>query len=439
MSERRARPGVLAQGSLRRHNMSIVLRHLRDRGRASRAQLAVATGMTKTGVSNIVQELIARQLVVELGNVGPTGRGRPSSMLEVNGSAVASIAMEINAFHTATVVTDLLGREVHRERLVVAGRRSPSEVVAALRPHLGRALEAALDSCQAVGSLVVAVPGFVDTARGVVVSGPTLGWSDVDLRSLLKPLVPEGVWLAFDSLASLASLAESRIVQAPTPPHSLVHLEFGVGVGSGYVLHGHRERGASGALGAIGHVPVGASGRECKCGRLGCLVTLVGLEAMLDAAAPDLLASPRSDPAELVDEVARRAGDGDATAVAGLRETAEHIGTAVAMVVSLFDPEVVLLGGYVKPLAEWVMPTVADKVAADIIDAHALRYRVAVSPLGADGALAGAGEIGRDRVFDDPDVVARALSRRSAGCSAANVSSHSEPAEPSGTTWRTRW
>jgi len=394
---------ALSQPTLRRHNLSLVLRQLRDHGPASRAQLAAATGMTRTGISKIVEDLLARNLVVEQGTSGKRMRGRPGTMVAVNAVAQAAVGLELNAFHCETVTTDLVGNVVYRERRPAGAHGDPAATAASVEGMVTRAIEAGHQVCDTVAGLVIALPGFIDPHRGVVVYSQALGWRDVDLRALFGELAEtKSLWLGFDSVSNLASLAESRRLVASSTPHSLLHIEFGVGIGSGMVQGGRGERGASGALGALGHIRVDPQGRACHCGRRGCLETVAGLQALVERSAPDLMTSWGQDPATLVDIMARRAESGDPAVLAGLRDTADAVGQTVSMAVSMFDPEVVMLGGYVKPLAPWLMPRVREYVLRDVMGADALRFRIDVSPLGSEAALVGAAQVITDRVFDAP-------------------------------------
>jgi predicted NBD/HSP70 family sugar kinase len=394
-------PGVMDQAAIRRHNLSVVLRHLRDHGPCSRAQLAVATGLTKTGVAKIVDDLIDRGLIQDLGIVSAPRVGRPASMLEVDGAALACVGAEVNLYHAATLVTDLVGRELFRARRAMDGRQAPPQVLAAVRGLLDQSLQAATEACRAIGSITVTLPGLVNPAAGVVVNSPSLGWRDVPLRAEIARLLGVGpAQVAVDSIANLAALAESRL-----PEHqgvrSLVRLELGAGIGAGHVVDGRLQRGAGGSAGAIGHVMVDPRGPMCRCGRTGCLDAFAGLTALLRAAAPDLLESRSDDPVEQLGEVGRRAARGERRALAGIGEVGTWVGRGAATLINLQDPEVLVLGGYVKSLQPWILPAIERELELRVFAPDRAGCQVSVSPLGPDGALAGAVQLGRDRVLED--------------------------------------
>ena len=102
---------ILEQSGLRRHNLGIIFRALRDSGPLSRAQLANATGMTKPGVNNIVDELLERGLLTQGVEESKPERGRPGVLLSINAKATSIIVIELRAFYTSIITFDLLGQE----------------------------------------------------------------------------------------------------------------------------------------------------------------------------------------------------------------------------------------------------------------------------------------------------------------------------------------
>jgi predicted NBD/HSP70 family sugar kinase len=387
---------------VRAHNLALVLRSIHDHGPCSRTQVAARTGLTRAGAGKIVEDLIARGLVRDLGVLGAAQVGRPPAMLQVDGTAAACVGVEINRFHVATLVTDLNGREVYRARRSVDEGQSPERMLASVEGLLGPTLAAARETCRTIGRVTLAAPGIVDPERGVVVDSPALGWRDVDLRERLAELVGCPVpAVGVDSIGSLATLAESRLARYRGVT-SLARLETGVGIGSGYILHGRAQRGAVGMAGTIGHCPVDPGGPVCACGRTGCLDAVAGLPALLRAAAPDL---SRQDPGDAVDrvaELARRAAAQDRRALAGIAEVGTWLGRGATILINVLDPEVLVLGGFVTSLARWILPAIESELDARVPQPARSHCRVEVSALGQEGALFGAAVAGRDHLFADP-------------------------------------
>ena len=134
---------ILEQSGLRRHNLGIIFRAIRDTGSVSRAQLAKITGMTKPGVTNIVDELLERGLLSQGAEESRQNRGRPGVLLSINAQATSIIVIELRAFHTSVVAFDLLGQEFYRERATTVYNLTPEERVTEVQPMLERSIQSA--------------------------------------------------------------------------------------------------------------------------------------------------------------------------------------------------------------------------------------------------------------------------------------------------------
>src|ERR687895_963586 len=140
-------PGLANQRAVRRHNLGVVLRHVSERGPRSRATIALETGLNKTTVSSLVTELIGLDLLVERGLEQRGTVGRPGQVVELSGSGVVALGLEINVDYLAVRALDLTGAERHRALEVRHNRRlSGAEVlerVAALAADALAAVHAA--------------------------------------------------------------------------------------------------------------------------------------------------------------------------------------------------------------------------------------------------------------------------------------------------------
>lgn len=402
------RAPALNQGGMRSQNLSVVLGQVRAGEPVSRAQLAALTGLTKPGITKLVADLVERGLLRDGDTVPAPGRGRPSVMVHVDGSALAFVAAELNVRTLRVRLLDFAGRELFRDDASFAGSASARAVLRSLMQMLDRAIDAEPARGRYVAGVGLAVAGLVGNGSGRLVTAPGLGWRDVDVVGVLsKGLHRRGVPLLVDNVARLGALAEARLTGLGDA-RSIVRIEAATGIGAGIVLHGELERGVSGYAGAIGHITVTSRGPRCLCGRTGCLEAMAGIPALVRAAAPDLAVetSRRSPtPAQQVQEVARRVEDGDRQAVQGVRRTATWLGRGVATIVSLLDPEHVVLGGYPLLLRDVVLPVVEAEVDAHVVAPDRGGTQLRTSALGDEAALLGAAEACRRRVLDDPTVV----------------------------------
>ncbi|MDR7278085.1 ROK family transcriptional regulator [Catenuloplanes atrovinosus] len=331
---------------VRATNLAVVLRHVRAHGPVSRAGIAAATGLNKATVSSLVADLIERRLLRETG-LAENRIGRPATMLVLDGSAYAAIGIEVTGDHLTAVAVDLAGEQLLSWRRAFPGREAePGRGVSAIAALAGRAAARAGTRGRQVLGLTVGVPGLVDEA-GAVRSSAALGWSDVDLRGdLLKALRKPEYDVAVDNDANLAALAEQRY-GGHDGARNLVYLAGETGLGAGLIVDGRLLRGGRGFTGEIGRIRLHG----------GTLEELAGIESLIQRALPDADAEgPVTDFAPEVERVAAAARAGDARALEALRDVGRHLGHGLSLLNHLLDPEVIVLGGYFVPLAEWLIP-----------------------------------------------------------------------------------
>ena len=308
---RLTRGGVQPAGhaSLRRANLSLVLRHLRNHGSSSRADIAEATGLHRATVSNLMAELLDRRLVREVGIEHAGTVGRPRRAVALDGSHVGVLGLEINVDYVAVHGTDLGGRVLVERRVgfdAMSSGPNPS-----LR-ELGRVARAAIDELRPGRDRARrhrsgrAGAGGRRHRRGRARAEPRLARRAPRLVAVHRAR-RLGVPITVDNDANLAALAEYTAgVAAGTS--DLVYLTGEVGVGGGIIVGGRLLRGADGFSGEVGHLLVDPGGDRCGCGRIGCWETKVGLAALVRMATPDhaygLAGVPVRDPEERLAEIA---------------------------------------------------------------------------------------------------------------------------------------
>ncbi|MDG6106415.1 ROK family transcriptional regulator [Dactylosporangium aurantiacum] len=401
-------PEPVDQLAVRRINLSRTLRHIRVNGPGSRAAIAAGTGLHKTTVSSLVEELLARRLVRETGLERSGTAGRPGRGVALS-PQLGAVGIEINVDYLAVHGCDLTGRTVVERRLAFdVRRRDVDGCLADLAAAADRALtELAGRGVTPVG-LTVAVPGLVDVARGVVVVAPNLGWRDVPVVSRLAAGLDPALQVGVDNDANLAALAEHTWgVAAGTD--DLVYLTGSVGVGGGAITGGRLLRGADGFSGEIGHLPVEPDGDPCGCGRTGCWETKVGLAELVRRITPEfaygLGDGPVPDPRERVAEVRRRLDARDPAALDAVAGIGRWLGHGGAILVNLFNPRVVVLGGYFADLADHLIPAAQAQLTRLAMASPADRCHFVASDLGFTAAARGGAGAVIERMIDDPSAV----------------------------------
>ncbi|GAA2130074.1 ROK family protein [Nocardioides bigeumensis] len=399
--------GGADQGTVRRNNLSLLLRSLRDAGPRSRARLAADLGLNKATVSSLVGELMERGLVRD-GQAERGAVGRPGTSVELAGSGAYGIGAEINVHHVTTLAVDLAGSAVSERRTSVDTRGLPPEQVV---DHLVELLQGTLSDLADRGarpiSVTVGVAGLVDLDHGLVSVAPNLGWRDVPLAELLRSRLGHDLLIEVANEANLAAVAEATPGDPERRDILVIHGE--VGIGGGIVADGRPYQGRLGFAGEFGHMVVDRGGRRCGCGRSGCWETVVGVSRLIEMATDedDLLRSPDVALEVKVEELNRRAAAGDERTLQALHEVGRWVGIGAAALTNALNPGVIVLSGYLGEIGEWIQADVQAELDEGVLAPDAGGTRIALSTLGFSAAVRGAAAVAIERVYDDPTLVPR--------------------------------
>ncbi|MDY0914989.1 ROK family protein [Rathayibacter festucae] len=377
---------------VRRHNLSALLRLVHRGGPRSRSQLTRLTGLNRSTIAALVGELVELGVVRELQPETLNQVGRPSPIVETDPRVVAiAVNPEIDAVTVAIVGLDAEVRRRIRRTAAVPS----AEAAAALAAGAIAELVAELPADARTVGIGVAVPGLVRDADGLVRVGPHLGWTDEPFSRMLAEATGLPVLSAND--ANLGALAESVLGAGREVSH-LVYLNGGAsGVGAGVIVGGTPLHGIDGYAGEIGHTLVNSAGVDCHCGAVGCLETEVGRAELLRVLGLD----ESADVSERLEEAL--AASGDPAVRAEVERQLGHLAVALRNVVNIFNPQLVVLGGFLGALVG-VAPGVLEerlgrggpfRVALDSV-------RIARTELGADLLMLGAAELAFERLLADP-------------------------------------
>jgi predicted NBD/HSP70 family sugar kinase len=410
--------------AVRRHNLTLALRHIAVHGPCARTEVAAATGLVHASVTGLVGALIERGLVREVGASATGARGRPRRLLRLVPERVMAIAVQVTLERVETMAADLAGTVAHRASVphqAPFGEPGPlADVVAA---EIARAVAAVcrVDGAHLAGA-VVAMAGPVVGPGHTVAAAIDFGWRPgTDLRALVAarvrelaaasdgPAAPLLAGLPVDVVndADVAALAEYHARAADAePPQTMAYIKADTGVGGGLLIGGRVHVGARGMSGEVGHIPLALDGPPCACGARGCLALYIGPEPLTAAAGLADLAAAEGVDAALA-ELGRRLRADDPRAVAALADAGRVLGAAILSVTGLTDAGEVVLGGYLATWIRWLAPGLDAALAGRRAVAEHFEPAVVPGVLGVDATLRGALRTGLDAVFDDPASVPR--------------------------------
>jgi predicted NBD/HSP70 family sugar kinase len=378
-------------GLVRQRNLSIVLTRVHELESISRAQLTKDTGLNRSTIADLTTELVQLGLVSET-EPDPTNLvGRPSAVLVPSDRVVAlTVHPELDAVTIAAVA---LGGRVLRRRVAPTTSIPTVDEVITIASAEVAAVTADLGAGYRVAGVGVAIPGLVRASDGIVTLAPHLDWHYESIGERLAAAT--GYPVAAGNDASLGALAE-HTRGAGRGVRDLVYISGGAsGIGGGIISGGSLLGGLSGYAGEFGHTMVNSSGITCHCGSTGCLETEVTRAALLDVLA---LTTPQA--ASLEEVLAARVAE---PAVAALLERQSgYLARAIANAVNVFNPRLVVLGGFLGSLYTAAGHDLLERVRSLALEGPRDEVEIVAATLGRDGLAVGAAELAFRGLLRDP-------------------------------------
>jgi predicted NBD/HSP70 family sugar kinase len=372
------RPAPGSQASLREANRERVLGVVRQNGPLTQVEIAAASGLSAATVSNVVREL-DRVGAVGLSRSIRNGRRAVLVSLTSGGGLLAGIAFGERDVRVAIA---------SESRKILAQQLMPLQADHVADDGMERAAHLLADLAETVGAGVedisaigFGLPAPVDSVSGQAGSDAVLpGWRGVNVAAAMAGYLRAPV--ALDNTANLAALGELRS-GALRDVQDGCYIKFSYGVGAGIVLGGEVFRGSAGTAGEIGHLTIDENGPICRCGNRGCLDTFVGSRALLSSLAAS------HGPLRLRD-VVTRALAGDLGCCRVIQDAGRRVGVAVAGLVNLFNPEVIVVGGRMAEAGKLIMEPMREALDRCAIPSAAATVELRPAELGDEADVLGA-------------------------------------------------
>jgi predicted NBD/HSP70 family sugar kinase len=366
-----------------------VLQLIWQQRRISRADIARQAGLSRSTVSEIVGELLPTGLVAEIG-AGASRGGRRPIVLEFQDDAYVVLGVEMGANHVCVALTDLRGRILNWVCRPHPVCDEPQGARGLITELCVQSLDPVVTGGIPLAGIGVAAPSPVHPSAPHQLDRVVMpAWGgDLGLESLARSF---GVPLMVDNDANLGALAE-RWWGAGREVDNFVYIKLSTGIGAGYVFDGQIYRGANGVAGEIGHVAIDPRGKTCVCGLRGCLATMVGAEALLQRAA-ELAADQPEHPARgrfTMADLLQAALAGDPLVLAVVREAAESLGIAVAGLLNVVNPSLVVIGGDMARLGPLLVDPLCETIQQRTLISSMAAVEIRTSELGPQSVAVGA-------------------------------------------------
>ena len=395
-------------GLMRDFNKALILSLIHRQGTISRAEIAKRTNLSRSTVSNIANELLAANLVQESGT-GQSQGGRRPILLEFNYQAGYVVGVELGATHTFVIVADLKPQtivELEQDFDITVG---PEAGLCRVIELVRQALAQAGVSPERVLGMGIGVPGPVRHDMGSVTFPPIMpGWHGFPLRVRLEEEL--GVTVYLDNDANLGALGEWAH-GAGQGVDNLAYIKVGTGIGCGLLINGNIYRGQSGSAGEIGHITIDENGPPCRCGNYGCLESMAAgpviahrAQSAIRAGQKTILAQAESVEKITAMDVARAAFQGDPLSLQLFHETGRHVGVALAGLINLFNPKMVIIGGGVARAGDILLEPIRRSVQSHGLRIAVESCQIVQAQLGREATALGAVTLVLEKMFRSPEL-----------------------------------
>ena len=342
---------VASSETARLINRRIALSFIRHHPPMSRADLARRSGLQRSTVSAIIDQLIEEGWVTE--GVGRAPRGRRPRLLHLNVERAGLVAVEVRPERTTVGLAGIDARFVEQTTWPTPPDadgfvRELARTVRAFRTAHPRLI------CEGLG---VSLPGRVDAA-GRLVFAPNLRWGNVDLKARIEAATRLPV--ALENAANACALAEVWFGRHADHVRNLIAVTVSEGIGVGLLLNGQLVHGGAAMAGEFGHLTLDEEGPECPCGKRGCWERYASNSAALQYYAGR---ARRAAPPAGFTELLSRAAAGNTVAIDAIERMSRFLGVGLAALVTGLNPEVIVIIGDVTGAWDRVGPIVGEVIA----------------------------------------------------------------------------
>ena len=382
---------------LKRKNIIDILLTLQRKSPISRAEIARLSNLTPATVSRVVAELHKRGIIREQGP-GVSIGGRRPVLIEFNPEAFYLAGIDLGITKVISVIIDLHGNILSKAKLDIdinAGKdRIIEQMFTVTRRVFSNTNELIRNKLAGIG---ISLSGIIDTKKGLSVFSPSMpNWHNVPIVQLFQNEFHLPVFIENDARAM--ALAEARY-GAGRDYDNLFCINIGHGIGSGIIINKELYRGKTLTAGEFGHMTLVPSGPLCHCGNRGCLDVMAGGHAIAASAIRVVSSGVNTLIKELVEGdikkitaevVAHAAKEGDDIALQLLNEVGRYLGIAIASIINLLNPELIVIGGGVSKAGEFFFEEIKNVIKKRAFTTMVKTPEIVTSSLNEDASSIGA-------------------------------------------------
>ncbi len=382
-------------------NRALVINLLRQEKLCSRADLANLSGLKRATITNIINEFMEYDLVVEDGILDGS-RGRRSIGIRVNGQKYRTIGVMITRQYYSIGMMGISGEVYTTQTYQIEKGRNPDRVIEEMKNNIREMIESAQDS--RILAMGIAVPGPYERCGDKMVFATNLaGWDGIEIAMHMKKDFDIPVFVENDANAGVCAqlwFHEGRLSQ-----QNIAYVVAGQGIGCGIILNGELQKGSIGIAGEIGHTSINYQGPQCECGNRGCLEKYCSSIAVMNSIRERLEkgeASVLGMNAKFQD-FAEAVRQGDAVAQDEYRKACEFLAMGIVNMINQINPSEVIIGDILTEVEpELLLKIVRHKVKEIVRPMVWEHLKIELSHLEHNPIMIGAGVIAAQEVFENP-------------------------------------
>lgn len=375
---------------VRKHNLATLLRMIHESGTISRSLLTTNSGLNRSTISDLVQELEDLGLVTEQESTSASGVGRPSLQVSASNKIVAfAVNPDIDAVTVGMV--GLAGEVIKRKRQPMTAPVKPERAVQVAAQIIAE-FRGELEEDVRIAGVGLAIPGQVRVNDGTIRLAPHLGWVETPIVKMMSQAT--GLPVFADNDASIGCNAEHTF-GAGRGYDDMVYLFASTGgIGGGVIIEGHQLRGAAGYGGELGHVRIASSSDPDYSGLPGTLESEVRRDEVLDAV--KLYSATDEELLQGMSQVQ------ESKAVKIIERQIDSLAIGIANFVNIFNPQIVVLGGYLSGLLDFDSDRLFDGVRKHSLKSANDSVIIRAGSLAGNLLMIGAAEVAFNGLISDP-------------------------------------
>ncbi len=351
-----AQPGHIDH--IKQVNAGRVYKLIDQKGPISRIDLSKESELAPASITKITRELIDAHLIHETTVQEAISRGRPAVGLQTNNEGWQFLAMRLGRGYL-TIALHELGGEVLIDTKIEIHEIDQDDVLQRLLFEIEEFFQTYSDQLGRVTSIAITLPGLVNSDKGIVLQMPHYNVKDLALGPEIYKATGLPVFVANDTRAW--ALAEKLFGHSQDVDNSIL-ISIHHGLGAGIILDGRVLQGRNGNIGELGHIQIDRNGKRCQCGNIGCLETVASSQAIREEVSGRIAngeVSSLSEIAEItIEDICGAAAEGDPLAVDVIEKLGGYLGSAIAIVINLFNPEKILIGGVINQAKDVLYPAI---------------------------------------------------------------------------------